>query len=411
MGKLATGLSSPNGMPVGSPGGRREEGQFSVSESRWTVTEHRGQEGFASVEADWRRLYAEMLNPSMWHSFEAYQCYLEHLCPSPNGFRCLALDDGSHVQAILPLEERVEHALGVPVRVWGLPCSDAWRISDAIGPDNEGRRVLLAQVLAHIRRDPNRPSLLMLGRLPRSAGEWHVLDRLGEGERLTYPDGALFIIKTDSVEGLLGRLSGSGRKKLSVAEQHFTSLPGARYVSCKEPAQLAEEFEHFLDVEASGWKGQQGTAVKLNPELEAFYRGLTQTMKQDGWCEIHSLHAEDRCIASEFCVFTGGQCDAPKAGYDEAYSRIMPGKLLLNLGLQACCEDPRIEFANEMSDAEWLELWHPESDELAVEYIALRPVSGRLLLAALRLRFGPVRRMVRAYRAWRHERAGGTQGA
>jgi CelD/BcsL family acetyltransferase involved in cellulose biosynthesis len=251
----------------------------------------------------------------------------------------------------------------------------------------------------------------MLGRLPHSAGGWHALDHLSRSDGLTYPDGALFIIRTDSVEALLGRLSGSGRKKLSVAEQHFESLPGALYVSCKEPTELAEEFEHFLDVEASGWKGEQGTAVKLNPELEAFYRGLTQSMKQDGWCEIHSLHAEGRCIASEFCVFTGAQCDAPKAGYDETYSRIMPGKLLVNLGLKACCEDPRIEFANEMSDAEWLELWHPESDELRVEYIALRPVSGRLLVAALRLRFGPVRRMVRRFRAWQNERARGRQAS
>ncbi|MDR3686530.1 MAG: GNAT family N-acetyltransferase [Coriobacteriia bacterium] len=363
------------------------------------MTEHRGRDGFISVEADWRRLYSEMPNPSMWHSFEANRAYLEHLCPSPEQFRCLALDDGTRVRAILPLEERIDRALGIPLRVWGLPCGEWWRISDAIGPDDDARELLLAEVLAHLRRDPHRPSLLVLGRLPESSGLWDAAGQLGPRDVFTFPDGAVYLIRTDSFEGLMGRLSSAGRKKLRVAEQHFESLPGARYVSCKEPAELAEEFDHFLDVEASGWKGEQGTAVKSNPELEAFYRAMTQSMVEDGWCEIHSLHAEGRCIASEFCVFTGGQCDAPKAGYDEAYSRIMPGKLVLNLGLKACCEDPRIKYANEMSDAEWLDLWHPESDGLRVDYIALRPVSGMALLAGLRLRFGPIRRMVRAFRA------------
>lgn len=382
-----------------------------MTESHWRVTEYRGREGFMSLEADWRRLYAEMPNPSLWHSFEAYRVYLEHLCPSPDTFHWLALGDGVQVQAILPLEERLDYALGIPLRMWATPSRDSWRIADAIGPSGEARRVLLPSVLEHLRRDPARPAILMLGRLPKSSGLWDALAHLRPSELLAFPDGAAYIICTNSCEEIAGRLSRSSLKKLNAAQKHFEALPGARYVTCREPAELAEEFEHFLDVEASGWKGEQGTAVKLHPELEGFYRGLTQTIVQDGWCEIHSLHAEGRCIASEFCVYTGRQCDAPKAGYDEAYSRVMPGKLVLNLGLKGCCENPRIEFANQMSDAEWLELWHPESDPLRTDYVALRPFSGRVLVAALRLRFGPVRRIVRKFRAWRHERAGRTNGA
>jgi CelD/BcsL family acetyltransferase involved in cellulose biosynthesis len=378
-----------------------------VPAPRWTVIEHRGPHGLGLVEADWRRLFAEMPNPSVWHSFEANQLYVEHLCPSPAKFMLLALSDGERVRAIMPLEERTDSALGVGLRVWGTPHQDAWRLADAIGPEDDARRVLLPAVLEFLRRQPGRPSLLVVGRTSGGTVLWDGLGDLEARDQYAFADGAAYVIATDvSVESFLKGLSSRSRKHISSADAAFNSLPDSHYAIGREPDELAEEFEQFLRVEASGWKGREGTAVKLNPKLEAFYRGLTTRMVKDGRCEIHALHAEGRCIAAEFCVYTGRQCAGLKSGYDEAYSRMTPGRLVVQKTLEGCCEDPSVDFVNEVSSAEWLRMWHPDSDDLRKAYVAIRPLSGRALLLALRFRFGALRRAVRELSAWRSARPG-----
>lgn len=49
------------------------------------------------------------------------------------------------------------------------------------------------------------------------------------------------------------------------------------------------------------------------------------------------------------------------------------------------------------------------SNGLQLAYVALRPVTGAAYLAALRLRYGPIRRAVRALKQRRARRAGGVR--
>jgi len=192
------------------------------------------------------------------------------------------------------------------------------------------------------------------------------------------------------------RLSGKSRGTLKRASRRFNELPDARYVRAVTPAELGREFESFLEVEASGWKGRAGTAVSDVPRLAAFYRALTTTMARDGHCEVHALYADGRCIAAEFCVFTRRQCACLKSGRDEEYSAVSPGRLVVHKTIEWCCESPEIELVSEVSDAPWLRMWCPEENRLRTAYVGLQPLSGRLLMALLRFRFGPLRRWARA---------------
>jgi Acetyltransferase (GNAT) domain len=373
-----------------------------LSATHWSVIEHRGSAGLKAIEADWRRLYAEMPRTALWHSHEAYSVYIDHLCPNPERFMCLGLSDGQRIRAILPVEERFETGFGVPLRVWGMPWRSAWRPTDAIGPEDDARRALLPAAIEHLRRQPGRPGILVLGQSWDESVLWRGLDELASSSWFAFPDGAEFVIPTGrSFHELEASLSANSRKKLGKAAREFEALPEAHYVCATSPHDLAEEYEHFLDVEGSGWKAERGSAIKQRPELVAFYRDLLERVRLDGRCEIHSLHAEGRCIASDFCTITRHEGAALKGGYDESYARLTPGRLLAHKGLQWGCEDPGVDVVSEVSDAPWLLMWHPTQNGLRRAYVSLRPVSGRLSLLALRLRYGPARRLVRAYKAWR----------
>jgi CelD/BcsL family acetyltransferase involved in cellulose biosynthesis len=144
--------------------------------------------------------------------------------------------------------------------------------------------------------------------------------------------------------------------------------------------------------------------VRQRPTAEAFYRALLTGLTLDGHCEIHSLHAEGRCIASKLCTYTRSECSTLKSGYDESYARISPGRLITNKTYEQACEDPLIKRISTVSDAPWLRLWLPTANGMRRAFVSLRPVSGTVALVALRLRYGPVRAIVRRMKARKRAR-------
>jgi hypothetical protein len=390
-----------------------------MADTLWTVDEYRGPEGLAALEGDWRQLYLEMPDPAMWHSHEAYSAYVEHLCPSPAEFCCFALSDDERVRAILPLEKRADGSFVAPfwrspLRVWAMPYCDGWTISDAIGPEDDARRRLIPAVVERLRQDRHGPAVVFLGRTRSASVLWDGLGALDPRSRVAFPDGGEFVIPTDMpFDAFKKRLSRNSRSIFSRAARKFEALDGATYVRAVTQDDLLAEYQWLLDVEASGWKGRHGSSIRQQPGLEAFYRDLIERLTLDGRCEIVSLHAEGRCLASAFCVYTRHMGALFKCGYDEAYARITPGRLLTHKAVEWACDDPDTDSMSLCSDAPWARHWIPSVNGLRRAYVALRPVSGPLLLAALRFRYGPVRRVARAYKAWRldHDtRTGGRRG-
>jgi hypothetical protein len=390
-----------------------------MADAQWSVTEHRGPEGLAALEADWRRLYLEMPDPAMWHSHEAFSAYVEHLCPAPHDFSCFALSDGERVRAILPLERRTDESLvargrGLPLHVWAMPYGDGWALGDAIGPEGDVLRILIPAVVARLRQEKGGPAVLFLGRTRSSAALWQGLTALAPLGRFAFLDGAEFVVPTDMpIEVFLQRLSRNSRSIFGRAARKFEQLDGAAYVRAVTSQELLEEYERFLAVEASGWKGRRGSSIRQQPSLEAFYRDLLGRLTVDGHCEIHSLHAEGRTIASELCVYTRRCCTMSKCGYDESYAQFSPGRLVTHKALEWACGDPAIDVMSMCSDAPWMRHWAPEVNGIQRAYVSLRPVSGTLLIAALRLRYGPARRAIRRYKTWHRDhdpRTGGRRG-
>jgi CelD/BcsL family acetyltransferase involved in cellulose biosynthesis len=324
------------------------------------------------------------------------------------------LSDGQRTRAILLLEERLDRGLyeggrGVRMRVLGMPWrKENWALTDAIAPEDDARRALLPAAIAHLRRQPDRPAILALGRSRESSALWDGLATMAALKWYAFVDVNEFVVSTDmSPAEFEARLSRNSRQMLRRAARRYDAYGGTSSVRAVAPEDLTNEFERFLDVEASGWKGAHGSAIRQAPGEEGFYRDLVRLISLDGRCEIHSLYAEGRCIASGLWVFTRHQAVLLKCGYDESYAHASPGRLLTHRSLLSCCEDPDTASVSLLGDAPWLRHWGPASSGLLRAYVALRPFSGAAYLAALRLRYGPVRRMMRALRE-RHGNGGTT---
>jgi len=129
-----------------------------------------------------------------------------------------------------------------------------------------------------------------------------------------------------------------------------------------DPTLLPDAFEHFLQIEASGWKGAgtAATAISANPELVAFYSNLLSPSLRGITPEINLLWCGDQCTAAQFGLRTGTCLSLLKIGYNEEFARFSPGYLLLESVL-ADAPGRGIKTLSLVTSPPWADRWHPDT--------------------------------------------------
>ena len=87
--------------------------------------------------------------------------------------------------------------------------------------------------------------------------------------------------------------------------------------------QLAND---FLRIEASGWKGEEGTALASNPSTKAFYKSLIRESAKAGKARFLSLKLDGQPIAMLSDIQSGQFVYSYKTAYDDAFSSFSPGQ-------------------------------------------------------------------------------------
>jgi CelD/BcsL family acetyltransferase involved in cellulose biosynthesis len=89
---------------------------------------------------------------------------------------------------------------------------------------------------------------------------------------------------------------------------------------------LPRALEVFCRLEASGWKGQLGTAVDQRDDVRRFYGELIARARDDVWIPL--LTVSGTPIAAQLLRVCGGIIFMLKTAYDQAYAQYAPGHLL-----------------------------------------------------------------------------------
>lgn len=106
---------------------------------------------------------------------------------------------------------------------------------------------------------------------------------------------------------------------------------------------LAEGFP----IEASGWKGEQGTAILSRPETRRFYTDLARWAATRGALRLAFLRLNDRPLAFQFLIEDAQTLYFLKGGYETAFRKLAPGTLLIEEVLSYA-------FANRLRTFEFL---------------------------------------------------------
>lgn len=120
-----------------------------------------------------------------------------------------------------------------------------------------------------------------------------------------------------------------------------------------------------LDVEASGWKGEQGsgTAIRSEPAAARFYPQVARWLAERGWLRLAFLRLDGRALAFDFAAEAQGVHYLLKTGYLDSERSAAPGVLLRREMLRRSFQMglDRYEFLGDLVDwkREWTDHVHP----------------------------------------------------
>jgi CelD/BcsL family acetyltransferase involved in cellulose biosynthesis len=353
----------------------------------------------AAVAEDWRRLAAACMRPRFFHWLGWWKACLLHLEPDPAAVSFFVVRRGAEPVAILPLK-RLGDAVPLPgARVWGLPRHPHLPLSGFPCRAGLDPAELLSALCDAVRDHDGAPCdalwfepLLAESPLARLKGAGRGLHRA--------------VIKTcDEVpccapgEDHRQRLSANFRSNLNKARNKLGREAHVEYATITRPEALADALAGFEELEASGWKGAAGagTAIRLHAPLRAFYRALVAELAPEGRIVIHALRAAGRPIAGQFCLRDADTLYVLKLAYDEDFSRLAPGNMLLEHVLQSARSDAGIERVNLVGNPPWFRDWRPEQQDVLRLCVANTTLRGRTLAGLLGLK----RRLLPAWRSLR----------
>lgn len=128
--------------------------------------------------------------------------------------------------------------------------------------------------------------------------------------------------------GLELPVSGSLRRTLRRKEKRLNERGRVEHIALRQDDDIDPWIDDFLRLEASGWKGQRGSALACSDVNRTFFMRVLKAAFQRERLLMIGIDFDGRPIARR-CGFSAGEGSfAFKTAYDEEFSRFSPGVML-----------------------------------------------------------------------------------
>jgi CelD/BcsL family acetyltransferase involved in cellulose biosynthesis len=279
----------------------------------------------------------------------------------------IVLEDAGGIAAVAPMVcsasfPAVNHLLGV--RELSEPSDFIYRDEAALDS--------LMQVVAH----DGRP--LILNRVPTGSASMHAVRRGFRARGLVvsrpgvnHPSIAL----SGNAPGL--PLSSSLRSDLRRAQRKAEALGTVTYevYAPRSAAEFHPLYQRKLQVEASGWKGRDGTALAMNAGQRAFFNRYGVLASEEGILRLAVMRINGVVTAMQYAVQWKGAFWLLKIGHDEAYAKCSPGMLLLQHTLRYAMEQGLHSYEFLGAAESWTRRW--TSEEKTTARLTVYPFGAR----------------------------------
>jgi CelD/BcsL family acetyltransferase involved in cellulose biosynthesis len=183
-----------------------------------------------------------------------------------------------------------------------------------------------------------------------------------------------YVLLEGTWEEYARRLTAKRRSNLRRLERRLQEHGHLAFEVHDGRRELSALLEEGFRVEASGWKGERGTAISSTPQTRRFYEDAAAWAARRGSLRLGFLRLDGRPLAFDFAIEEVGAHSLLKTGFDEAWRAYAPGVLLRQrmierafvLGLDT------YEFLGDATDwkLEWIDSTH---ERVAVEAFRRSP--------------------------------------
>ena len=176
----------------------------------------------------------------------------------------------------------------------------------------------------------NLPRILMMPNLVLDSA--FAMDLLGAGAPLFVHNGYQKPVARADLDGtgyLAHAIRPKRRKEWKRRRGQLEAKGKPRFVVLRDPDELTEAGERFVALEASGWKGRRGTALRNNVVGAALFRSVVGAIGAEGRLRIAELRLDGKTIVSFVILCAPGHYWLWKTAFDETHARQSPGHMTL----------------------------------------------------------------------------------
>jgi len=219
---------------------------------------------------------------------------------------------------------------------------------------------------------PERGSTLSLTKALGATGKWILAVDQAECSSLINTSGDWDAYLESRPVKMMKNLLKREKKLRQIGEVEFLDI--ARF------PEWTDWLENALTLEASGWKGRQGSAILQRENEARFYRRITRSWAAQGSLRLFLLLLDGRLIASRLMAQQGATLYAIKIAYDEAFASFSPGLILLRMTLKACFDESSVLVVDLCGSGQWKHQWATHSERLMTVRMAPAGTIGAHLL-------------------------------
>jgi CelD/BcsL family acetyltransferase involved in cellulose biosynthesis len=246
--------------------------------------------------------------------------------------------------------------------------------------EREAAEPVIAAWLAYIAGDPSLPGLVLLPLIAEDEPFAAALGAILQRTQMPCADfarhhRALLAPRQDRAHYLENAVSAHRHRELRRSGRRLSDTGALLFTTASEPATVAAGLEDFFSLEASGWKGEAGTAAAHHEEVTSFIKTALPALAAEGKVAVHRLLLDGRAIAAAITLHSGDSAWYWKTAYDETFARFAPGVLLSAALTEELAEDAAIVRTDSCAAPGNATLDHIWSERLALcsRMIAVRP--------------------------------------
>jgi len=323
---------------------------------------NKGLIGIENIEFEWNQLFKKLSKPIYSQSVIWHKAYLNNLVNDVDKCHYFCIYKGSNLIAIFPFEEvRCKFYL-LSFNTLSFSNHSHFGLNSIVVDENESIQYVFEFLYNALKKEKS--ILWDIIYLYRTIDNYQPAQCKIRNSRLLVqsPSVVCDTLPIQNYDKTNKRFSRNFKQNLKKYRNRILELENVEYKTIYKRENVDEYFNHFLDIEASGWKGALGmkSAIKLNESLRNFYSEIMYSFSEIEQMELNFLLINNKPIAAQFVIILEPTVFLFKIGYDEDYRRFSPGNLLIEKKLKEYQNNPNLVTLNLISNAEWHKNWKPD---------------------------------------------------